>query len=265
MAKGRAAVLFYIDFRPGNFSPAGALASVRERMGFSGKSLEWRRGPAGLLTGLAVLLLLMAAGCGWIAGGSEDSGSDGAIELIDFGPEDPQEFQRTVQEKRVEVAQGFMLEPRTLGTVRFIYQHQVLLERLDNLLGDLDTLLEDTSSTEVDLEWVIKVHETTREADSLFVEIIDHDVPDYLEDDYGHMYLALLDVVKFVGVAVDRALAAGLEVGPSGRSLLAMTPEERARFRVLIRESRYYLAASQELLSEQVSQVGSVAGQMTFR
>lgn len=217
------------------------------------------------LMALAALLLAAGVGCGWIAGDSGDSGSDGAIELIDFGPDDPEEFQRTVQEKRVEVVQGFMLEPRTLGTVRFIYQHQVLLERLSGLLDDLESLLQDTSPAEVDLEWVIEVHETTRAADSLFVEIIDHDVPDYLEDDYGHMYLALLDIVKFVGVSVDRALAAGLEVGPSGRSLLAMTPEERARFRVLVRESRYYLAASKELLDEQVQQVGSVAGQMTFR
>ena len=139
------------------------------------------------------------------------------------------------------------------------------VETESGLLDELDGLLEDTSPAEVDLEWVIEVHEATRAADSLFVEIIDHDVPDYLEDDYGHMYLALLDIVKFLGVSVDRALAAGLEVGPSGRSLLAMTPEERARFRVLIMESRYYLAASKELLDEQVQQVGSVAGQMTFR
>ena len=214
---------------------------------------------------MALLVLTAASGCGWISGGSGGDSSDGAIELIDFGPDDPQEFQRTVQEKRVEVAQGFMLEPRTLGTVRFVYQHQVLLERLTRMLDRLENTLQDTSPAEVDLEWVIEVHETTRAADALFVEIIDHDVPDYLEDDFGHLYLALLDVVKFVGVAVDRALAAGLEVGPSGRSLLAMTPEERARFRVLIRESEYYLEASRELLGEQVKEVGGIAGQMTFR
>ena len=217
-----------------------------------------------LLLALALSLLPLLAGCGFISGDS-GGGNDGAIELIDFGDDEPDVFQDTVQEKRAEVAQGFMLQPQTVGTVRFVYEHQVLLERLSHLLSQLESALEDTGPDAVDVEWVIRVHGLTRDADALFAEIIDHDVPVYLEEDFGHLYLALLDVVKFAGVAVDRALAAGFEVGPSGRSLLAMSPQEVARFNVLIREGKYYLEASKELLQEQVTEVGGIAGQMTFR
>ena len=227
-------------------------------------AVSWRR-PAFLPLLAALFLLLPAlAGCGFISGDS-GGGNDGAIELIDFGDDEPAVFQDTVQEKRTEVAEGFMLQPQTVGTVRFVYEHQVLLERFNHLLSRLEAALQDTGPEEVDLDWVILVLGIAQDADALFAEIIGHDVPVYLEEDFGHLYLALLDVVKFAGVSVDRAAVAALEVGPSGRSLLAMTPQETARFNVLARESRYYLEAAKELLQEQVTEIGGIAGQMTFR
>ena len=103
---------------------------------------------------LAALPLVM--GCG-LFGGEEE------FELMVF-EEDVKNGQRSGGVSGTPVPE-LGVDREVLVEVSFLYGHQVRLERLQRVIRDLTGLTEYENRGEVDLEWVVEVHEVTREAE----------------------------------------------------------------------------------------------------
>ena len=213
---------------------------------------------------LLFLLLFSAVACG---GGGEE----GDDLLIDFG-DDPapdlgyQDAQAQGGGDGAGVGSlALSVNPEVLVEVRFLYEQQVRLETLRQLHRDLEGLLEYDSPSDVDLDWVIEVHEVTEEADEFFLLLTSLRVPESLRANYEYIYISMLESVQVMGLGLDRVLSAALTVGPTGRSLLHMESREVDEFETLVRESRFYLRDSERLLERQIDGVGDAIGQLRLR
>ncbi len=207
------------------------------------------------------LMLFPAVACG---GGSEE----GDDLMIDFGDGPaPDVGYQEAQSKGGGGAVGLALSvnPEVLIEVRFLYEQQVRLETLRRLHRDLEGLLEYSSPSDVDLDWVIEVHEVTEEADEFFLLLTSLRVPEYLRGNYEHVYISMLESVQVMGLGLDRVLSAALTVGPTGRSLLHMDSMEVDEFETLMRESKFYLRDSERLLDRQIDGIGDAIGQIRLR
>ena len=61
--------------------------------------------------------------------------------------------------------------------MNFLYSHQVRLERLERVVRDLSALAEYENPSDVDLEWVVEVHEVTRETEKFLDSVTKMKVP----------------------------------------------------------------------------------------
>ena len=82
---------------------------------------------------------------------------------------------------------------------------------------------------------MIDVHEVTEEADFFFERMTGMEIPGSQREQYEYLYLGMLETIQVMAFGSDRVLAAALLVGPGGRSLAIMPPEERDRFLTLVR------------------------------
>lgn len=219
--------------------------------------------PVRLFLVLPALLLLLAAlaacGGGGAAGPAE-------FEILDFGPDDPaDDIDYQLQLARENAAQGLTFEPEKLVRVSTVYNNQVRLERLQRVNRDLVTLLDYSNPGEIDLDWVIRVHQTVEDADRLYSEAVGYRLPADLVDDFGDYYVEVLETVQLSGYGASRLLAAAVEVGPEGRSLLNFTDNERRRFDVLMREARFYLQGSEDSFKELVKELSTLESTLHTR
>ena len=172
---------------------------------------------------LAVLpvLLLLTLGCGLLPGGDAEAGELG---LIDFG-DDPEFTDESAPPPSLEEAvdRALYIDPLVLIEIRFLFNFQVRLERLRRVVRDLNGVLEYSAPADVDLDWVVEVHEVTRESDDYFLALTSMELPDSQRDQYGYLHIGTLEVVQVAALGSDRLLAAAVLVGPSGRSLLNMS------------------------------------------
>ena len=211
---------------------------------------------------LAVALLLpLSFGCGFFGGGGSDE-----IPLMEFDspPPAPAPGGEVLEaEPLAPLLPGF--DPAVLVEVGFLYGYQVRSETLQRINRDLQALLDYGSHNEVDLEWVIDVHEVTEEADFFFERMTGMEVPGSQREQYEYLYLGMLETIQVMAFGSDRVLAAALLVGPGGRSLAIMPQEERDRFLTLIRESRFYLRDAETLVERQLEDVGDAVSQVGFQ
>ena len=216
-----------------------------------------------LLAALAVLAVSSSLGCGLLGGGSGD-GLDEMV-LLEFEESGP--GPGPAPEPGGEEAQPVYLafNQEILVEVRYLYHHQVQLESFRQLVRDLLSLLEYSNDAEIDLEWVIEVHEVTEEADELFDQLTSFRVPHSQRVQYEDFYIGLLEAVQVTALGSSRVLDASFQVGPSGRSLAVMSRPEREEFFTLMREAAFYLRDSERLVERQLQDVGGVVSRIRLR
>ena len=205
---------------------------------------------------LAILAALPVLGCGFLGGSSEASDE---FALMEFEPDPPTPAPEEI------VEQALSLNPELLVEVRFLYGHQVHVERMRQLNRDLLNLLDHGGPGEVNLDWVIDVHQTTRDADELFLLTTSLRVPESQRSQYDYLMIRMLEAVQTMGLGADRLLAAAVRVGPSGRTLLDMSDNERAEFDTLLLESRFFLNDSENIIEEHAEDLAQVVGSMRIR
>ena len=212
---------------------------------------------------LAIALLLsLSFGCGLFGGG----GGSEEIPLMEFDnpPETPVPAGEAPDvELLPPVLPGF--DPAVLVEVGFLYGYQVHSEALLRVNRDLQSLLEYGGPTDVDLDWVIDVHEVTEDADDFFERMTGMDIPVSQRERYEYLYLGMLETIQVMAFGADRVLAAAILVGPGGRSLPVMTPEESDRFLTLVRESRFYLRDAENLVERQLEDASDAISQVGFQ
>ena len=209
--------------------------------------------------GLLVLLvfLVLPAGCGLFEGekdfelmvfeedvGDGSGGQGGAVvtEVVEFG-----------------------VNPEILDEVKFLYGHQVRLERLQRVIRDLIALAEYENPSEVDLEWVAEVHGVTEESEYFLDSVTKMVVPPGLMAAYSNLLVGALETVEITQFGSDRLLAAAIKVGPNGRGLLTMPEDEADEFHTFIRETRFYLRDSEGLIENEMDNVGDAISGVRLR
>lgn len=208
------------------------------------------------------VLLLFSLGCGMFGGG----GNGDEFALMEFDDPDPTPVPHgdaLDTASQVPLLPGF--DPGVLAEVSFLYSYQVRTETLQQVNRDLQNLLEYKDAAEVDLEWVVDVHEVTGEADEFFEFLTGMEVPPSQRERYEYLYIGLLEAIQVMGFGSDRLLAASILVGPGGRSLLAMSREETDDFQTLLRESGFYLSDAERLIERQLEDLGDALGQVGFQ
>ena len=211
---------------------------------------------------LVALLLVLALvsistlGCGLLGfGGDDDSEESLDLDMIQFSDDVP------TPEPEEEVALALSIDPNILVEIHFLYNFQVRLEGLRQVVRDLHSMLDYSGPGDIDLDWVAEVHEVTRESDDYFKVLTSLDVPVSQREQYQYLYIGMLESIKVSGYGADRLLAAAVIVGPSGRSMLNMSEEEIDAFQTLMRESRFFLSDAERLVDLRVTEVGrSVSG-----
>ena len=179
-----------------------------------------------------LLLLSLSVGCGFLGFGGDEEEELGLIEFEDDGfvPEEPEAARRSLY-----------IPPEVLVEIRFLHNLQVRMEGLQQVVRDLLSATGYSGPSDVNLDWVIEVHEVTRESDRFFKVLVAMDIPDSQRAQYDYLYVGMLEVVQVSSYGSDRLLAASVLVGPSGRSMVNMTSEEIDEFETLIREAGFFL------------------------
>ncbi len=203
--------------------------------------------------------LLLSLGCGFIPGLGGDAAAE-EIGLIDFGNDD---LPTPVPEE--VVARALSIDPFVLVEIRFLYQFQVRLERLRRVIRDLNAAADHSDAAGIDLDWVIEVHDVTRESDAFFEHLTSVRVPESLREEYEYLHVGMLEVIQVAGYGSDRLLAASVVVGPSGRSLSSMEADETDSFETLMREARFFLMGSESRIDHQVDEVGRAVNGLELR
>ena len=211
---------------------------------------------------LVALLLVLALvsistlGCGLLGFGGDDESEESLdLDMIQFSDDVPS------PEPEEEVAFALSIDPDILVEIHFLYNFQVRLEGLRQVVRDLHSMLDYSGPGDIDLDWVAEVHEVTRESDDYFKVLTSLDVPVSQREQYQYLYIGMLESIKVSGYGADRLLAAAVIVGPSGRSMLNMSEEEIDAFQTLMRESRFFLSDAERLVDRRVTEVGrSISG-----
>ena len=191
---------------------------------------------------LVILTVLsLSLGCGILPGFGGDS-EDGDLGMIEFDDDG-----EVVLEPEEIIARALSIDPEVLIEIRFLYYFQVRLERLRQVIRDLNSAVEHSGPVDVDLDWVIEVHEATRESDDFFRVLTSLEVPESQREQYEYLHIGMLETIQVAAYGADRLLAASVVVGPSGRSMLNMDIEEIDRFETLLREARFFLSDAARL------------------
>ena len=203
-----------------------------------------------LLFVLILVILPASAGCFF---GGDGGGVSGLDELIDFGDDEAEVEAAPVAAASAPGPEaGLEIQPAFLLEVRYLIQYQVNVEALHQANRDLLALVEYGSPAEVDLEWVKDVHLVTEETEALLRRLLRFQPPTadpQARQEYAEFETGLIDAISVIGIGSNRTLNAAVALGPSGRTLLNMSVEERANFETLVREARFYLGQADQMLT----------------
>ena len=214
---------------------------------------------------LGLVFVIGSSGCGLLGFGGEDEG-DKEIGLMDFG-DDPveEDFSGAGAEAEVDFVLGLTQRPEILVEISYIYGHEIRLESLRRNNRDLQALLKYSSPGEIDLDWVREVHRVTRQSDELYRRLASEKIPPSQEEFYGGLQRGMLEVIQIGAVGSDRLLAASLEIGPSGRTLVNLTEVERGEFLSFMRQAGFFLAQSESFLEEEIEDVQGISSNFSLR
>lgn len=208
---------------------------------------------------LALAAVLLSSGCALVRGGDEEADPDEGLELLEFGP-DPTPLPVEEEIRNLSVS-GLALEE-----LNYLYHRQVLMEQLKVVNRDLEQLQSfEGRQGGAGLEWVIDVHDVVHEADVMFGLALTMEVPEYQRDKYADMYLSELELIQVMNFGAARLLEAATVLGPGGRTVDTLGPEDFRRFEVLVREAGFFLSRSGSMLDRRIEAVGGVLGGVRLR
>ena len=215
---------------------------------------------------LVLLVSLLLSGCGLLGFGG-DSGDPGEMELIQFA-DDPSAGAEA--DAYAEASDGLdyrvlTVDPDILVEIKFLYNFQVRLEGLRQVVRDLESMLDYKGPGDIDLDWVAEVHEVTRESDAFFKVLTSLEIPESQRRQYRYLHVAMLETVQVSGYGADRLLASAVLVGPSGRSMVNMSGEEIDEFQTLMRESRFFLSDAENRVDRRITEVGRAVSGLSLR
>ena len=208
------------------------------------------------------LVSISTLGCGLLGfGGDGDSGASLDMEMIQFADDLP----TPEPDAAAAAARSLIVDPDILVEIHFLYNFQVRLEGLRQVVRDLNSMLDYSGPGDIDLDWVAEVHEVTRESDDYFKVLTSLDVPGSQREQYEYLYIDMLEVVQVSGYGADRLLAAAVIVGPSGRSMLNLSGEEVDEFQTLMRESEFFLSDAERLVDRRITEAGRAISGLGLR
>ena len=161
--------------------------------------------------------------------------------------------------------QGVSVDGKILDEINYLYGYQVLLDELVLLNRDLVNMTLFEAGMSPGLDWVIDVHNITREADEMFSLVLSQRISHVQRERHGGMYLRGLEIVQVLAYGADRLMAAALQIGPSGRDLEVMSKDEVNRFRTFVREAGFFFRDADDLLIVQVKEVGARINEVGLR
>lgn len=91
------------------------------------------------------------------------------------------------------------------------------------------------------------------------------EVPEYQRDKHADMYLSELELIQVMNFGAARLLEAATVLGPGGRTVDALGPEDYRRFEVLMREAGFFLSRSGSMLDGRIEAVGGALGGVRLR
>ena len=203
----------------------------------------------------AWLVGLCLTGCGLVGGGGE-------LEFEEIIFEDVPPTPTPLVE---DVVASVGLDDALLVKLRFLYSHQVRLETLRRLGRDLQSLVEYEGDENVDLEWVIEVHEVTEDGDEFVKRATRAGIPESEREQYEFLFIGLLEGMDVVQYGSSRLLKAATIVGPSGRSLETVESADKEQFLIFMREAAYFLEQADEMITEEVKSTNNAIGRVGLR
>ena len=210
------------------------------------------------------LVSISTLGCGLLGfGGDGDSEGSLDMEMIQFADDLPTPEPDAAS--AAAAARTLMIDPDILVEIHFLYNFQVRLEGLRQVVRDLNSMLDYSGPGDIDLDWVAEVHEVTRESDDYFKVLTSLDVPGSQREQYEYLYISMLEIVQVSGYGADRLLAAAVIVGPSGRSMLNLSGEEVDEFQTLMRESGFFLSDAERLVDRRITEAGRAISGLGLR
>ena len=203
--------------------------------------------------GFMTLVLVFSVAC-FGGGGASDE-----VSMLEF------EAEPTQVSEDDGVERVFSVEGVILDEINFLFGYEVLLEDLVRLNHDFVRMSEADTGESVGLDWVIDVHNITREANELFSLLLSQRISHVQRERHGEMYLRGLEIIQVLAYGADRLMAAALEIGPSGRDLEVMSQDEVNRFQTFVREAGFFFRDAEEILELQVEEVGARIGEVGLR
>lgn len=199
-------------------------------------------------------LVLLGVGC--FGGGGEN------FELMTF--EDSGTEITESAAIQAPVVHDVAVAPLIREELNYLYRHRAWVNALVTLNRDMMSLAEE-SETESGLEWVIGVHEVTREADDLFALVLGTEIPETQIPAHFEVYLGTVETIQLMVYGSDRLLASALVLGPSGRVVGDLAVEEGVRYRSLMDEANFYLGRSENSLDDNLEDVNDALSAVSLR
>lgn len=209
---------------------------------------------------LALAAIILTSGCALVrGGGDEEADPNQGLEMLEFGP-DPTPI------PVAEAVRDLSVSGLALEELNYLYHRQVLMEQLRTVNRDLEQLqgFEGHEGAR-GLDWVIAVHDVVHEADLMFGLALGMEVPEYQRDKHADMYLSELELIQVMNFGAARLLEAATVLGPGGRTVDALGPEDYRRFEVLMREAGFFLSRSGSMLDGRIEAVGGALGGVRLR
>jgi len=215
---------------------------------------------------IAVCIVAALVGVGWAAFGLI-FGGDAELGLIDFGDDPVEEYDYSSSASNVasELDAFYEIPDQVLIEVDYMFAHQIYLALLVRLNQDLLTLTSYKSESEVDLDWVIDVHDATLEAEEVFALLADVPLPGTNREQYLRYKLGMLESLQISAEGATRLLAASILIGPSGRGLPNLSVDERVQFDGLLRQAAFYFDQADTYLEEEQEVVSSAVSTISLR
>ena len=133
--------------------------------------------------------------------------------------------------------------------IAYVHDLKTLVEEVTAANRDVERLTDDARGAETSLPWVIQVHDMHRASMELRIRAYAYELLDPLVLDYVDFHAAFLEGVQVYSQAADRALQAAIILGPDGRTVGEMTPEQEADFLSLVGEAQFFFRDAQVLLT----------------
>ena len=214
-----------------------------------------------LFCGSLMLLLAASAGCLFGGSASGDEAQDD-FELMEFSDPEP----TAIPVEEVELSLG--INSLVLEELAYLYRRQVMLEQLSQANRDLVVVMETDVGRDPEplgLDWVIEVHETVAESRRISDLALSMPVPEYQREKHAELFLGELRAVQVMSYGSSRLLEAATVIGPGGRNVDLLGPEEYGRFQGLMREAGYFLNRSAGLFEVETAAIGAIVGRVQIR